>query len=54
MGVITHRVSILPPDAQFAQIINTSDYQMKESVDKYEVRKKRKAASGQQQLRKGE
>lgn len=54
MGVITHRVSILPPDAQFAQIINTSDYEMKENVRKYEARKKRKATAGQQQIRKGE
>lgn len=54
MGVITRRVSMLPPDAQFAQIINTSDYDMKQNIKKYKARRKRRTAVGQQQMRKGE
>ncbi len=54
MGVITHRVSILPPDAQFAQIINTSDYRMTEDVGTYESKKTHRASATQGYMRKGE
>lgn len=54
MGVITHRVSVLPADAQFAQIINTSDYSMQEKVEKYVTKKKRKTKVDQQQRRTGD
>lgn len=54
MGVLTHRVSILPPDAQFAQIINTSDYRMSDAVKGYKVKKAHRASSAQSYMRKGE
>lgn len=54
MGVLTHRVSILPPDAQFAQIINTSDYRMSEAVKGYKVKKTHRTSSAQSYMRKGE
>lgn len=54
MGIVTHRVSILPPEAQFAQIINTSDYRMKEDVVSYEARKTHKSMAAQGYLRKDE
>lgn len=54
MGVLTHRVSILPPDAQFAQIINRSDYRMSEAVKGYKVKKTHRASSAQSYMRKGE
>lgn len=54
MGVICHRISILPPDAQFAQIINTSDYRMSENVVNYETKKTHRVLVTQGYLRKGE
>lgn len=54
MGIVSHRVSILPPEAQFAQIINTSDYRMKEDVVGYEARKTHKSTTTQRYLRKDE
>lgn len=38
-GVVTRRISVLPPDSQYAQIINVSDYEMNESVEHYEHQK---------------
>lgn len=52
MGIVSHRVSILPPEAQFAQIINTSDYCMKEDVVSYEAKKTHKSTAAQGYLRK--
>lgn len=37
-GVITKRISILPPDAQFAQIINVSDYNLCTEVSEFEAK----------------
>lgn len=54
MGIVSHRVSILPPEAQFAQIINTSDYCMKEDVVSYEAKKTHKSTATQGYLRKDE
>lgn len=54
MGIVSHHVSILPPEAQFAQIINTSDYCMKEYVVSYEARKTHKSTAAQGYLRKDE
>lgn len=52
MGIVSHRVSILPPEAQFSQIINTSDYCMKEDVVSYEAKKTHKSTAVQGYLRK--
>jgi len=45
-GVTTRRISILPPEEQYAQIINTADYNMKTDVSHFEsTRKKRQSVS---------
>ena len=43
-GIIANRISVLPPDAQFAQIINVSDYNLCTDVSVYEVREERRKA----------
>ncbi len=37
--VLADRISLLPPSADYAQIINTSDYHMDKEVDRIQVRK---------------
>lgn len=37
--VLADRISLLPPTADYAQIINTSDYHMDKEVDRIQVRK---------------
>lgn len=37
-GVVTKRISILPPEAQYAQIINVSDYNLSADVSEYETK----------------
>lgn len=54
LGVVTQRISVLPSEAQFAQIINTSDYIMTENVENYESKHTKKSGSVEKQLRKGE
>lgn len=49
--VLADRVSLLPPDAQYAQIINTSDYSMETEADTISVKKQRRSASKQKALR---
>jgi hypothetical protein len=51
-GIVTKRISILPPDAQYAQIINVSDYNMSTEVSEYEAKgtKKRTAESKTQKI----
>ena len=39
-GIETRRLSVLPPDVQFAQIINMSDYEMTRDVPEFAVRRK--------------
>ena len=53
-GVVTQRISVLPPEAQFAQIINTSDYIMTENVENYESKHTKKSGIIEKQLRRGE
>ena len=40
--VVRNRISILPPLTEYAQIINTTDYQMSAAVEGIEVQRKRK------------
>ena len=54
LGVVTQRISVLPPEAQFAQIINTSDYIMTENVENYQSKHTKKLGIIEKQLRKGE
>ena len=37
-GIITKRISILPPEEQYAQIINVSDYNLSKEVSEYETK----------------
>lgn len=41
-GIITKRISILPPDEQYAQIINVSNYTMSTDVTEYEAKRAKK------------
>ena len=41
-GVISKHISILPPEAEFAQIINTKDYEIKQETTALSVKKKQK------------
>lgn len=41
-GIVTEKISILPPEAQFAQIINVSDYNLNTEVTEYEFKKVKK------------
>ena len=38
--VLSERISLLPPDSEYAQIINTADYEMKTEAGKLSVKKK--------------
>ena len=50
--VLANRISILPPSAEYAQIINTGDYQMTEKAEKLQAKKQRKTATKRKALRK--
>lgn len=50
--VLADRVSLLPPSAEYAQIINTTDYQMTGKADKLQTKKQRRAATKKKALRK--
>lgn len=50
--VLANRISLLPPSAEYAQIINTGDYQMTEKAEKLQAKKQRKAATKRKALRK--
>ena len=49
--VLADRISLLPPDAEYAQIINTSDYSMGTEADTISVKKQRRSVSKQKALR---
>ncbi len=49
--VLADRISLLPPDAEYAQIINTSDYSMETEADTISVKKQHRSASKQKALR---
>ena len=50
--VLANRISLLPPSAEYAQIINTADYQMTEKTETLQTKKQRRAATKQKALRK--
>lgn len=50
--VLADRISLLPPNSEYAQIINTTDYQMTETADKLQTKKQRRAVSKRKALRK--
>lgn len=53
-GIIAKRISILPPDAQYAQIINVSDYNLSAEVFEYEAKGAKKHTATTKTQRIGE
>lgn len=49
--VLADRVSLLPPDAEYAQIINTADYSMATETETFHAKKQRRSASKQKIMR---
>ena len=49
--LLADRISLLPPDAEYAQIINISDYSVEAEADSISVKKQRRSASKQKALR---
>lgn len=50
--VLADRISLLPPSAEYAQIINTSDYNMTEKAEILQTKKQRRATTKRKALRK--
>ncbi len=48
--VLAHRVSLLPPSAEYAQIINTTEYRMTEETDTSQAKKKRRTAKNRKAM----
>lgn len=51
-GIVTKKISILPPDEEYAQIINVSDYNVLTTLEKYEEHRDRKQNVSQKRLHK--
>ena len=49
--VLAERVSLLPPDAEYAQIINTAEYSLETEVKTIAVKKQRRSAVKQKTMR---
>lgn len=47
--VLADRISLLPPDAEYAQIINTSDYSMKAETESISIRKRKQLKAKEKQ-----
>ena len=50
--VLANRISLLPPNPEYAQIINTTDYQMTEKADELQTKNQHRAVSKRKALRK--
>lgn len=50
--ILADRISLLPPSAEYAQIINTTDYQMTEKAETLQTKKQRRTATKRKALRK--
>lgn len=50
--VLADRISLLPPSAEYAQIINTADYRMTEKAETLQTKKQRRTATKRKTLRK--
>lgn len=50
--VLADRISLLPPSAEYAQIINTTDYNMTEKAETLQTKKQRRATTKRKALRK--
>ena len=53
-GIVTKRISILPPEPQYAQIINVSDFNLKTKTANYEAKKQNQQTTEQKHRRVGE
>lgn len=53
-GILTKKISVLPPEPQFAQIINVSDYDLHTNVAEYEERTEKRLAEKRKARRIGE
>ena len=49
--VLAERISLLPPNAEYAQIINTADYAMSRETETFHAKKRRRSASKQKAMR---
>lgn len=49
--VVANRVSLLPPNVEYATIINTSDYDMQEQPECFSTVQRRKTATGKKSMR---
>ena len=43
--VLAERISLLPPNAEYAQIINIADYEMTAEAEKLQTKKQRRTAT---------
>lgn len=50
--VLADRISLLPPSAEYAQIINSTDYHMTEKAETLQMKKQRRTATKRKALRK--
>lgn len=50
--VLADRISLLPPSAEYAQIINTADYRMTEKAEALQTKKQRRTVTKRKTLRK--
>ena len=53
-GIVTKRISVLPPEPQYAQIINVSDFNLKTKAINYETKKQNRQTTEQKYRRVGE
>ena len=53
-GIVTKRISVLPPEPQYAQIINVSDFNLKTKTANYETKKQNQKTTEQNHRRVGE
>ena len=49
--ILASRISLLPPDSTYAQIINTSDYQMRTHTERFTSEKHRGKASAKKTMK---
>ena len=52
-GVCSKLVRHMPATAEFAQVINVSEYSIKDTTDMYETKKRKRPVSSQKRMRKG-
>ena len=49
--ILANRVSLLPPNEEYATIINTSDYEMQSQPECFSAEQRRKTATGKKSMR---